>query len=78
MLTDHYACTGRSKSLFRTLCTWIGKASPEFILILCCSSANPNVLAIYAHWLVPVVLCERLWYIHDIGKSGYACCHRFA
>jgi hypothetical protein len=33
-------------------------------------SANLLALSIHAHWLMLVVMCEKSWYIDDMGRYG--------
>jgi hypothetical protein len=61
-------CAGQYESLFRILISWIGKLDTTVIHML--TNTHPGVLAIYAHWLMLLVLAEDLWWVGDMGRAG--------
>lgn len=61
-------CEMQGISVFRVLGAWIGKLSPETVSLL--EYGHHAVLAIYAHWLMMLILCEDLWFIDDMGRAG--------
>jgi hypothetical protein len=34
------------------------------------TDGHPGTLAVYAHWLMLLVLAEDLWWIGDMGRAG--------
>ena len=66
-VTEH-ACSLEIHSLFRAICTWPVSASKGFVDML--MNGFPPALAVYAHWLMFVVLAEDLWWVNDMGRSG--------
>lgn len=66
-VTEHI-CAGEVHSLFRAICTWPAKVSKDFMEML--TDCHPLALAVYAHWLMLVILIEDLWWIDDMGKAG--------
>lgn len=61
-------CSQHSQSLFRTICTWPVDVPRGFVDMLVAGS--PPALAVYAHWLVLMVLMEDLWWVDDMGRAG--------
>lgn len=61
-------CAGQYESLFRILISWIGNLDATVIHTL--TDAHPGVLAIYAHWLMLLILAEDLWWVGDMGRAG--------
>lgn len=66
-VTEH-VCDGDVHSLYRAICTFPGSVSKGFVEML--TSTFPLALAIYAHWLVLVILIEDLWWVGDMGRAG--------
>ena len=66
-ITEHI-CWGEADSVFRAICTWPCRISPDFIDML--MDSNTSALAVYAHWLVLVVLVEDSWWMGDMGRVG--------
>ncbi|EMC95825.1 hypothetical protein BAUCODRAFT_505599 [Baudoinia panamericana UAMH 10762] len=66
-VTEHI-CSGRLNSLFRSLCTWPGRLSKSFVMLL--TTLHPAALALYSHWLLLVVLAEDMWWMGDMGRAG--------
>ena len=54
--------------LFRTICTWPSDIPKGFADMLI--STNPLALAVYAHWLMLVVVVKDLWWVNDMGRAG--------
>ena len=67
LVTEH-AFSPHVQSLFRMMCTWPSKVPRGFVD--CLVDGFQPALAIYAHWLMLVVLLEDLWWIDDMGRSG--------
>ena len=61
-------CSQQFQSLFRTICTWPADVPSGFIDMLV--GGSPPALAVYAHWLMLMVLVEDLWWVADIGRAG--------
>lgn len=61
-------CEMKGRSVFRVLGSWIGRLSPRDVQML--ESGHQAVLAVYAHWLMMLVLSEDLWFIGDMGRAG--------
>ena len=55
-------------SLIRIICTWIGDIPKGFVDVL--QVGFPPALAVYAHWLMLIILVEDLWWVHDMGRAG--------
>ncbi|KAG8531261.1 uncharacterized protein KY384_004619 [Bacidia gigantensis] len=60
--------TPQVHSLFRVLCTWPGAVPKNFVEMLLAGFLP--ALAVYAHWLMLVVLVEDLWWVGDWGRAG--------
>ena len=58
----------QSVSLFRIICTWVADIPRGFVDMLV--GGSPVALAVYAHWLMLMVLVEDLWWVGDMGRSG--------
>ena len=56
------------QSLFRTICNWPVNIPTGFLNMLVDGFAQ--ALAVYAHWLMLVILVEDLWWIGDMGRAG--------
>lgn len=67
-VTNHI-CEGEMHSLFRAIVTWPGSFPQRYADILV-NDLHPLALAIYAHWLVLVIMVEDLWWVGDMGRSG--------
>ena len=65
-VTKHI-CTGEVHSLYRAICTWPGYMSIGFMDMLL--RKEHFALAVYAHWLMLVVLAEHMWWIDDMGVA---------
>ena len=61
-------CSQQLQSLLRTICTWPADIPSGFVDMLVAES--PPALAVYAHWLMLMVLVEDLWWIDDMGQAG--------
>lgn len=61
-------CSGRALSLVRSLCFWPCRVSKGFVDMLV--QGNVLALAIYAHWLMPMVLAKETWFIDEMGCTG--------
>jgi hypothetical protein len=61
-------CAGQYKSLFRALFSWIADLDTAVVQRL--TDGHPGTLAVYAHWLMLLVLAEDLWWIGDMGRAG--------
>ena len=61
-------CPQQSQSLLRTLCTWPTDVPRGFVDMLV-DGCHP-ALAVYAHWLMLMVLVEDLWWVDDMGRAG--------
>ena len=66
-VTEH-VCSQEVHSLFRAICSWPGKIPKGFVDML--MNGFLPALAVYAHWLMLVVLVERLWWVGDMGRTG--------
>lgn len=58
----------QSLSLFRIICTWAADVPRSFVDMLV--GGSPIALAVYAHWLMLMVLVEDLWWVDDMGRAG--------
>lgn len=59
--------SGQMHSLFRTVMTWPAIIPKGFLdMLIRCS---PVALAIYAHWLVLVILLDKCWWMDDMGRE---------
>ena len=67
-VVDHI-CDGEMHSLFRAVVTWPGTFPQGYADILV-NDLHPLALAIYAHWLVLVIMLENFWWVGDMGRSG--------
>ena len=63
-----HICSDEVPSLFRIVCKWPGHVSNGFVDML--MDGSPLTLAIYAHFLMSVVLVEDLWWVSDMGRAG--------
>jgi len=61
-------CSQQLQSLLRTICTWPADIPRGFVDMLV--GGSPPALAVYAHWLMLMVLVEDLWWIGDMGRAG--------
>lgn len=61
-------CSQQLQSLLRTICTWPADIPRGFVDMLV--GESPPALAVYAHWLMLMVLVEDLWWIDDMGRAG--------
>jgi hypothetical protein len=61
-------CAGQHTGIFRVLFAWIADLDAAVVQMM--TDAHPGVLAIYAHWLMLLVLAEDLWWIGDMGRAG--------
>ncbi|KAL9594774.1 MAG: hypothetical protein Q9219_006833 [cf. Caloplaca sp. 3 TL-2023] len=61
-------CSQQLPSLLRTICTWPADIPRGFVNMLV--DRSPPALAVYAHWLMLMVLVEDLWWIDDMGRAG--------
>ena len=61
-------CTQQIQRLLRTICTWPANIPKGFVDMLL--GGFPPALAVYAHWLMLMVLMEDLWWIDDMGRAG--------
>lgn len=61
-------CSQHLQSLSRTICTWPADIPRGFVDMLV--GGSPPALAVYAHWLMLMVLVEDLWWIDDMGRAG--------
>lgn len=61
-------CSQQLQSLLRTICTWPADIPRSFVNMLV--GGSPPALAVYAHWLMLMVLVEDLWWVDDIGRAG--------
>ncbi|KAL9059467.1 MAG: hypothetical protein Q9162_001165 [Coniocarpon cinnabarinum] len=66
-VTGH-VCSQSGHNLLHTICRWPSKAPKGFTDMLI--DAFPPALAVYAHWLMLVVLLEHVWFIDDMGRAG--------
>ncbi|KAK3680793.1 transcription factor [Vermiconidia calcicola] len=66
-ITEHL-CSDHATSLLRALCTWPCAISKGYVDML--TSGHILALAVYAHWLMLVVLAEDAWFIGDMGQAG--------
>lgn len=62
------AYSQQSQSLLRIICTWAADVPRGFVDMLV--GGLPNALAIYAHWLMLMILVEDLWWVGDMGRAG--------
>lgn len=60
--------SGRTHSPFRAVITWPGAIPKGFVDMLV--GCSPMALAVYAHWLVLVVLVEHNWWMTGMGRDG--------
>lgn len=56
------------QDLFRILLLWIGKIDQSFFELL--RKEHTLALAIYAHFLILLILFENVWYIGDLGSAS--------
>ena len=56
------------QSLLRTICSWPADIPRGFVDMLVVGS--PPALAVYAHWLMLMILVEDLWWVGDMGRAG--------
>ena len=61
-------CLERFQSLLRTICTWPADIPRGFVNMLV--DGSPPALAVYAHWLMLMVVVEDLWWVGDMGRAG--------
>ena len=61
-------CSEQSQNPLRTICIWPADVPKGFVDMLV--GEFPPALAVYAHWLMLMVLVEDLWWIHDMGRAG--------
>ncbi|KAK5165711.1 transcription factor [Saxophila tyrrhenica] len=61
-------CYREVHSLMRALQTWPVNISKGFVDMLV--SGDLLALAVYAHWLMLVVLAEDIWWMDDMGRHG--------
>lgn len=61
-------CSQQLQSLLHIICTWPADIPGGFVDMLVAES--PPALAVYAHWLMLMVLVEDLWWIDDMGRAG--------
>lgn len=61
-------CSQRVQNVFRTICTWPAEIPRGFVDML--ADVFPPALAVYAHWLMWMILFEDLWLIGDMGRAG--------
>ena len=66
-VTEHI-CSGDADSIFRAVCTWPCQIPQDFVHMLI--EGNAFALAVYAHWLVLVILVEESWWMNDMGRVG--------
>ena len=66
-ITEH-VCSKEGHSLSRAIFTWPGRIPKGFVDLL--MSSCPPALAVYAHWLMLVILVEDFWWIGDMGRAG--------
>ena len=66
-VTEH-VCSQEVHSLFRAILFWPDSVSKGFVDML--TNGCPPALAVYAHWLMLVVLVEDLWWVDNMGRSG--------
>ena len=59
--------SGQMHSIFRTAITWPSIIPKGFLdMLIRCS---PVALAVYAHWLVLVILLENYWFMDNMGRD---------
>ena len=61
-------CSQKLQCPFATICVWPAAIPKGFVDMLVGGSAL--ALAIYAHWLMLMVLMEDLWLVGDMGRAG--------
>lgn len=61
-------CLEQFQSLLRAICTWPADVPTGFVDMLV--GGSPPALAVYAHWLMLMVLMEDLWWVGDMGRAG--------
>lgn len=61
-------CSQQPQILLRTICIWPAHIPKGFVDML--MDEFPPAFAVYAHWLMLMVLVEDLWWIDDIGRAG--------
>ena len=61
-------CMEQFQSLLRTICTWPADIPRGFVDMLV--GGSPPALAVYANWLMLMVLVEDLWWVGDMGRAG--------
>lgn len=59
--------SGQMHSVFRTVVTWPAIVPKGFLdMLIGCS---PVALAVYAHWLVLVILLDNCWWMDNMGRD---------
>ena len=66
-ITEHI-CLENTCNYFREMCVWPCQIPQGFVHMLL--EGNALALAVYAHWLVLVILVEDLWWVKDMGRAG--------
>ena len=66
--TTEHMCSDQVISLLHPLCVWPCKVSKGFVDMLV--NGKLFTLAIYAHFLILVVLAEDTWFMGDMGRAG--------
>ena len=61
-------CSPAPRNVLHTICTWPASMPRGFVDMVI--RGSPPALAIYAHWLMLMVLVEDLWWIGDMGRAG--------
>ena len=61
-------CSGEAHSLFRAISIWPCNVPRDFVDMLI--DGNAFALAVYAHWLVLLILVEDFWWVGDMGRGG--------
>ena len=66
-ITDH-VCVGSLQNIICAVCNWICNLPNHFVDLL--KENDGFALAVYAHWLILVVLGESMWWFDDMGRAG--------
>lgn len=66
--TTEQISSQRVENVFRIIFTWPAEIPRGFVDML--MEGFPPALAVYAHWLLLVVLVEDFWMIDDMGRAG--------
>ena len=61
-------CSQQLQRLIPTICTWPAEIPRGFVDMLV--GGFPPALAVYAHWLMLMLLVEDLWWVGDMGRAG--------